>query len=714
MDTLGRLRLQGELIAWGYAMKPTVYEGSEPYIFVSYAHRDAEAVYQVLYELQDRGYRLWYDDGIAPGSEWPEDIARHLDAAEMVIAFITPNSMQSQNCRREINFSLSREKHFLSILLEPTDMPLGMQMQLSAQQSIVRHNYDSWDGFIKKVLSSPDIIPCQAPPEPEPEPQPEPKPEPTPEPEPAATPEPEPKPELAPATKPQVVKAPAKPAPAATRDPLPSAQKQPKGSAKIIGIVAAVLVAVLALAFVFGGMAGGEPSFTTSWGADFKQDTSSVTASEQVVTQEDLQSIASCPSLSTLKLTNCDLSACDFSQVTFTGELRTLDLSGSSGLGSYAFLSSLPVKELGLSNCENFSDLSLLDTSKLTNLAIDGTAVGNLNPLANSAIQELDCSNTLVNDLSALSGLASLTTVSAAHTGVTSIEPILSLDKLTAIDFSGCRISWPDKPLAALKLKSARLANTGLTSLAVLSDCSKLTELDVSGNTSLADFSDLDEQNYATLTKLNLVGMSQSAKNLSWIAQCANLEELTLDGNSLGDIDFCKGLENLQHISAVNCKLNGIEALSSCTKLKRMFLACNNIADISSFPALAEISRDTVVDMSYNKLESVASLPAGEYRAILLYGNAENIALSIPEGIAAYEVSVPWCSGIEGSALSHKGDFTSIYLLDCPKKQQVKAKDALGAYAELIDEATLLKMYKDDSFGYPLHYDAAELLSARG
>ena len=49
---------------------------------------------------------------------------------------------------------------------------------------------------------------------------------------------------------------------------------------------------------------------------------------------------------------------------------------------------------------------------------------------------------------------------------------------------------------------------------------------------------------------------------------------------------------------------------------------------------------------------------------------------------------------VEGSALSHKGDFTSIYLLDCPKKQQVKAKDALGAYAELIDEAKRLSREK--------------------
>ena len=71
-------------------MIPEPYEGQEAYIFISYAHRDREQVFQVLNALQERGYRFWYDDGIAPGSEWPEDIGRHLDGAAMVIAFVTP------------------------------------------------------------------------------------------------------------------------------------------------------------------------------------------------------------------------------------------------------------------------------------------------------------------------------------------------------------------------------------------------------------------------------------------------------------------------------------------------------------------------------------------------------------------------------------------------------------------------------------------------
>ena len=143
-------------------MKPAAYEGNESYIFISYAHKDSDRVFQIVNELADRGYRIWYDDGIAPGSEWPENIAQHLNAAGMVMAFLSPNAVASPHCRREINIALSKRKPFLSVVLEKTEMPLGMEMQLSAQQSILRYSYPEWDEFIGKILKCPAIEPCRS------------------------------------------------------------------------------------------------------------------------------------------------------------------------------------------------------------------------------------------------------------------------------------------------------------------------------------------------------------------------------------------------------------------------------------------------------------------------------------------------------------------------------------------------------------------------
>ena len=51
------------------------YEGQQPYLFISYAHADAPAVMAVVRDMYARGYRVWYDEGIEAGSEWPEYIA---------------------------------------------------------------------------------------------------------------------------------------------------------------------------------------------------------------------------------------------------------------------------------------------------------------------------------------------------------------------------------------------------------------------------------------------------------------------------------------------------------------------------------------------------------------------------------------------------------------------------------------------------------------
>ena len=137
------------------------YNGNRPYIFVSYAHKDSPLVFPIIEALSRRGYRIWYDEGIEPGTEWPEYIANHLMGAETVLAFLTKSSVDSVNCRREINFALSKNKPVLSLFMEKLQVPPGMELQLSAQQSILYYNYDSQDRFLDKIETSHALVPCR-------------------------------------------------------------------------------------------------------------------------------------------------------------------------------------------------------------------------------------------------------------------------------------------------------------------------------------------------------------------------------------------------------------------------------------------------------------------------------------------------------------------------------------------------------------------------
>lgn len=130
------------------------YEGDKPYIFISYAHADSDAVMSVVTHMHDRGYRIWYDEGIEVGSEWPECIASHLTGAQLVIAFISNSYMRSDNCRREMHYALSKRLRIINVFIENTDMTPGMEMQIGSIFALMRHNMSD-EEFYGKLYSAP-------------------------------------------------------------------------------------------------------------------------------------------------------------------------------------------------------------------------------------------------------------------------------------------------------------------------------------------------------------------------------------------------------------------------------------------------------------------------------------------------------------------------------------------------------------------------------
>lgn len=143
------------------------YEGKEEYIFISYCHKDKMWVFPIIERLDKDGYRVWYDEGIDPGSEWPEIIAQHLQNCSACIAFISNNSLGSHNCRREINFALLKERPFISVVLEAVQMMPGMEMQLSAAQAIFKYKIPDTEEFFEKLYAAKFLKACLGEPKPD-------------------------------------------------------------------------------------------------------------------------------------------------------------------------------------------------------------------------------------------------------------------------------------------------------------------------------------------------------------------------------------------------------------------------------------------------------------------------------------------------------------------------------------------------------------------
>ena len=133
------------------------YEGDKPYLFVSYAHADWDRVRPVIETLHERGWRIWYDEGIEVGSEWPECIAQHLADSSLVLAFLSQSYTRSDNCRREMHYALTKRIRTINIFLEQTALSPGMELQVGNSFALMKYEM-SEELFYEKLWSAPPLL----------------------------------------------------------------------------------------------------------------------------------------------------------------------------------------------------------------------------------------------------------------------------------------------------------------------------------------------------------------------------------------------------------------------------------------------------------------------------------------------------------------------------------------------------------------------------
>lgn len=117
---------------------PGIYEGDQSFVFISYAHKDRSEVYSIIGELQKLGIRIWYDRGIRTGEEWPKEIGEHIVKSALIIVMLSENSINSKYVRREINLADSKSMKIISVVLDDSRLPIGIQLQLGLNQMMYK------------------------------------------------------------------------------------------------------------------------------------------------------------------------------------------------------------------------------------------------------------------------------------------------------------------------------------------------------------------------------------------------------------------------------------------------------------------------------------------------------------------------------------------------------------------------------------------------
>lgn len=129
--------------------RPAAYKGDQPYIFISYAHKDSDIVLPIIARLQKDGYRVWYDEGIAPGSNWDIYISEHLDQSSVVLGFLSGSYVKSQNCRDELALTRMKSKPVSLVYIDDVQLSPGMKMRYGRIQALFLQSMTEEEFFEK-------------------------------------------------------------------------------------------------------------------------------------------------------------------------------------------------------------------------------------------------------------------------------------------------------------------------------------------------------------------------------------------------------------------------------------------------------------------------------------------------------------------------------------------------------------------------------------
>ena len=107
------------------------YTGDEPYLFVSYSHRDEAVVYSILDDLHDNKYRIWYDESCETGNDFRDELRQRIINAAAVILFVSASSMASPFCGMEIIVARENGKRLYPVYLDDSAIPPAFEILLA-------------------------------------------------------------------------------------------------------------------------------------------------------------------------------------------------------------------------------------------------------------------------------------------------------------------------------------------------------------------------------------------------------------------------------------------------------------------------------------------------------------------------------------------------------------------------------------------------------
>ena len=198
---------------------------------------------------------------------------------------------------------------------------------------------------------------------------------------------------------------------------------------------------------------------------------------------------------------------------------------------------------------------------------------------------ELYLDRNAISDISALSGLTNLTTLTLGFNPISDISVLSGLTNLMELSLQSNAISDISALSGLTNLTSLSLDLNQIRDISALSGLTNLTNLTLAGN-EISDISAL-----SGLTNLTLLYLHSNAiSDISALSGLTNLMDLDIDNNEIRDISVLSGLTKLTSLDLNSNAISDISALSGLTNIEWLNISNNEIRDISPLSTLSSLT----------------------------------------------------------------------------------------------------------------------------
>jgi WD40 repeat protein len=127
-----------------------------PDVFISYSRRDLEFVQRLHASLDASGKDVWIDwQDILPTAEWLEEVFEGVESSDNFLFVISPDSLTSEVCARELGHALEQRKRLVPVLRRDADRQ-PMPEALAARNWTFFRDEDDYGASFETLVSALD------------------------------------------------------------------------------------------------------------------------------------------------------------------------------------------------------------------------------------------------------------------------------------------------------------------------------------------------------------------------------------------------------------------------------------------------------------------------------------------------------------------------------------------------------------------------------